>query len=193
MRKKSVRGTVLVGIAMALCCVGVTGAADPEGVADGRTGVSSPFVRTGADDWPPSWAIGAEPPKADFWHEAETTIVRLVNEERSKAGCAPLKTHGSLTRAAREHSQDMARRGALGHVGSDGTSASDRVRATGYKKPAGEIIADGYETPEKAVRAWKESPGHRRALLNCSLVDTGVGVVRADDGPYWTQVFGYGP
>lgn len=127
-----------------------------------------------------------------------TRVVQLVNQERARAGCAPLAIHSALMRAALEHSTDMALNDFLSHTGSDGSQPWDRMTRAGYNwSQAAENIAAGYSSPESVVQGWMGSPGHRNNILNCSLRDTGVGYyyLAQDTGTvnyhhYWTQVFG---
>ena len=69
--------------------------------------------------------------------EAQTPLPALV---RSPA----------LDRAAGEHGRDQGRTGQIGHVGSDGSRPSDRMRRHGRWQATAEAIAYG-PTPEQAV------------------------------------------
>lgn len=190
MRNRVVRGSVL-GMAMVLCCAGVSGAADPDVFGDLGPPSSIAWPGTG---WPSPWSENLTE-HGDAWPEAEEKVVRLVNEERSRAGCDPLKVDEVLGQAAREHSHSLARDGAgprKGPFHDSSSSAGDRARDKGYDRTAGELTASGYDTPEDVVRAWTGRSGMGSMLTNCDVKETGVGVVRADDGPYWTQILGYG-
>lgn len=184
------RGRVLAGMAAAaVCCAGVTGAADPGDVfADG--GKPSATQGTGSGGgWPPPWT--QEDP-ADPWPEAEAEVVRLVNDARPGYGCEKLSAHELLTRAAREHSQAEA--GGSGFPGGGffgSSSARDRARDLGYAHPSGEIVASGFETAEEAVEAWTRR-GHNQVLADCGAEHVGVGVVKGEGGPYWTVILGRG-
>ncbi|MFG2140963.1 CAP domain-containing protein [Streptomyces sp. NPDC048650] len=116
-------------------------------------------------------------------------VVELVNNERSKAGCAPLTVNSALTKAAQNHSEDMAAHRNMSHTGSDGSSPEDRITSAGYNWNAyGENVAYGYSTPESVMDGWMSSPGHKRNILDCSFKEIGVGL--AQPGDYWTQDFG---
>ncbi|MFF8290920.1 CAP domain-containing protein [Streptomyces sp. NPDC016309] len=89
-------------------------------------------------------------------------VVRLVNIERRKAGCPPLKVHRKLARAARGHSVDMAGRNRLSHRGSGGSTLVGRINRTGHAwGMAGENVARGYPDAAAVLRGWMDSPGHR--------------------------------
>lgn len=120
---------------------------------------------------------------------ATARVVALVNSERSKVGCAPLTVNAKLTKAAQDHSADMAAHQNMSHTGSDGSSPGDRITAAGYSWSAyGENVAYGYGTPESVMAAWMASPGHRQNILDCGFKEIGVGL--AQPGSYWTQDFG---
>ncbi|MER5220579.1 CAP domain-containing protein [Streptomyces flaveus] len=113
----------------------------------------------------------------------------LVNAERDKAGCGPVAENSKLTKAAQDHSQDMADHKNMSHTGSDGSSMSDRLARAGYSfRSAGENVAAGYGTPESVMAGWMASPGHKANILNCGFKELGVGL--AQPGNYWTQNFG---
>ncbi|WP_346427578.1 CAP domain-containing protein [Streptomyces sp. AcE210] len=116
-------------------------------------------------------------------------MLTLVNNERSKAGCSPLTMNAKLTKAAQDHSKDMASHQNMSHTGSDGSSPDDRITRAGYSWSSyGENVAYGYSTPEKVMAAWMSSPGHKRNILDCSFKEIGIGLAQPDS--YWTQDFG---
>ena len=119
---------------------------------------------------------------------AQDEVVALVNKVRTGAGCAPLIVDGRLTKAATEHSADMARRGYFSHTTPEGVTFGERVRAAGYPAPGAENIARGHASADEVVDGWLKSRGHRKNIMNCSLRTIGVGVEH--DGNYWTQDFG---
>ncbi|QBJ93771.1 CAP domain-containing protein [Streptomyces seoulensis] len=116
-------------------------------------------------------------------------VVELVNAERAKVGCSPVNLNSTLTKAAQDHSADMAAHNTMSHTGSDGSDPGSRITAAGYRWSAyGENVAYGYATPEQVMAGWMDSPGHRENILNCSYQEIGVGL--AQPGSYWTQDFG---
>lgn len=121
----------------------------------------------------------------------ERRYLRLINAERRRAGCRALRVDRRLTASARAHSTEMASSGYFHHNSPDGTTPWERMAAAGYRNGGAENIARGYRTAEEAVRGWLADQGHRSTILDCRLVATGVGVVAGEDGPWWTQDFGY--
>lgn len=125
-------------------------------------------------------------------YQAEVT--RLVNVERTKAGCQPLTANSALTNAAQAHAADMLAHNYFSHDSQDGTSPFTRMTAAGYRwSGAAENIAAGQRTPADVMTSWMNSSGHRANILNCGLKDIGVGYAAgggAAYGQYWVQDFG---
>ncbi|MFF2128535.1 CAP domain-containing protein [Streptomyces olivochromogenes] len=120
---------------------------------------------------------------------AVTRVVALVNTERGKVGCSPLTVNAKLSKAAQDHSADMASHQNMSHTGSDGSDPGQRITTAGYTWSAyGENVAYGYSTPEEVMAGWMSSPGHKRNILDCDFKEIGVGL--AQPGSYWTQDFG---
>ena len=134
----------------------------------------------------------------------ERSVLCLLNEQRARRGLRRLKMSRRLSVAAARHSRDMSRRNYFSHTSRGGASFLSRIRRTGYlrsarKWRAGENIAwgsGGYGTPGSVVRAWMNSPGHRRNILG-SFRHIGIGVAHgAPSGHYpdaatWTTDFGW--
>ncbi|MGW1776144.1 sigma-70 family RNA polymerase sigma factor [Streptomyces sp. NPDC002104] len=118
-------------------------------------------------------------------------VISLVNSERAKAGCGPLKEDAQLRTAAQGHSDDMARRDFFSHTNPDGADPGKRTTAAGYRwSTYGENIAMGQRTAAQVMDSWMKSQGHRENILNCSFKDIGVGLHQGAGGPWWTQNFG---
>lgn len=124
-------------------------------------------------------------------------VLKLINNERSRAGLRPVQLNAALTQAAQRHSTSMAYQDFFNHTGPDGDFVS-RIRDAGYRfSAASENIAAGQSTAEVAVQGWMNSPGHRANILNPNFVDTGIGYEYLANDPgrvtykhYWTQTFG---
>ena len=144
------------------------------------------------DTKPTSPGSGALPGKPDARSRMEDQAVALTNAERRKQGCDPLRPDARLREAARGHSLDMKKRDFFDHTTPDGVDPWERAKAAGYREPSGENIAKGQQTPADVMKAWMESPGHRENILNCDSKAIGVGVATGPDGPWWTQIFGFG-
>lgn len=126
------------------------------------------------------------PPAPGSTSSFEQRVFDLVNQERRKAGIAPLMLNTQLTKAAEDYAKTMADRNFFSHTGIDGSSPWSRIQATGYQaSTVGENIARGQQTPEAVMQSWMASSGHRANILNGSFKEIGVGF----DRNYWVQDF----
>jgi uncharacterized protein YkwD len=123
----------------------------------------------------------------------------LVNQARARAGLRGFRASAALTRAARRHAKDMARRRYFAHQRAGGPSLAARARAAGWRGRAlGEAIAWGCgsrATPLNIVNSWLASPPHAAILLSRDLGRVGVAVARrapAACGPGATYVLDAG-
>jgi uncharacterized protein YkwD len=108
----------------------------------------------------------------------ELAIVRVLNTVRATHGVPPLRIGRALTRAARAHSRDMARRGYFEHG-----PFVQRLRRFGVRAPyIGENLATGTRPLSAAaiVQMWIASPPHRQNLLDRGFRRIGVGVAGGD-------------
>ncbi|MFE4172028.1 CAP domain-containing protein [Streptomyces sp. NPDC056909] len=181
-----------------------TGAAKPSGIPSQRTRTAvpappkpkaepekqsaSPFVsRTPAPEQTTTRAV--ETPAATG--STAAAVLSLVNEERAKAGCAPVRADAALGALAQDFSEDMAARGFFDHTDPDGRTPWDRAEAAGVQGLGGENIARGQATAQAVMDSWMNSEGHRANILNCDYTRLGVGVHTGSGGPWWTQDFGF--
>ncbi|RMG92877.1 MAG: PKD domain-containing protein [Chloroflexi bacterium] len=117
-----------------------------------------------------------------------------INEARRQFNLPPLNHVFELSRAAQQHTDDMAAFAYTAHLGADGSYPAERLLR--YRYPygyAGEATAWGFQYPWQAVEFWINSPAHRRILLNQYATDVGVGFTQDFSAPnvwYWTAEFG---
>ncbi|MFG3253499.1 CAP domain-containing protein [Streptomyces sp. NPDC048172] len=122
---------------------------------------------------------------------AEREVLALVNQERAKAGCRPVKADPELADLAGDFSEDMARRGFFDHNTPDGKTPWDRAESRGISGLGGENIARGQANAQSVMDSWMQSPGHKANIVNCDYRTLGVGAHFAEGGPWWTQDFGF--
>lgn len=116
-------------------------------------------------------------------------VLALCNQERAKAGVEPLVISAELQNAAMIRAEEITR--VLSHTRPDGSDCTTVLKT---KWGAGENISAGYDTADKAVSGWMDSPGHRRNILYSSFKYLGVGYYYAPNGVggynhYWVQIF----
>ena len=149
----------------------------------------------------------------------EKQIHENINRERQKHGLPLLRWNDALSRIARKHSNDMARRNYFSHRSPDGRDFLYRYRQAGYScaVQVNERMYTGAENifqnnlydrvvfvdgaahfdwntsrkiAESTVHGWMNSPGHRKNILMPHWKSEGIGVaVSPDDKVYITQNF----
>jgi len=130
-------------------------------------------------------------------------VLELVNDARTHqrrcgrkrmSATEPLTLSPVLTRAAAAHAADMARNNFMGHHGTDGSEAGERVRRAGYVwRVVGENVAAGQPDADTVVKAWLDSPGHCENIMNPLFSEMGVAFVAQPQGELrmlWAQEFG---
>jgi uncharacterized protein YkwD len=116
-------------------------------------------------------------------------ILMVTNKYRAEKGRAPLKLSNEVSKQARKHSRNMAKRlVGFGHEGFDNRAASIKSKL-GFIKAIAENVAYGQRSAKEVVDGWMKSPGHRKNILG-DFDLLGVGVASARDGTiYYTQIF----
>ncbi|MFD7581532.1 CAP domain-containing protein, partial [Kitasatospora sp. NPDC059817] len=121
----------------------------------------------------------------------ERQLVDLVNAERGKVGCAPLRIDPRLHTAAQKHADDMVARGFFDHVNPDGVRTDARLTAVGYRwSQWGENLDRGPTSPATVVAHWMDGGIHQTNMLDCGFKDVGIGLATGPAGTYWTQDLG---
>ena len=143
--------------------------------------------------------------------DLERRVHDLINKERRDHKLAPLAEDDRLSRVARGHSQDMAKRQFFDHINPEGLDPTARGKRAGYecRKVRGNIVREGlgenlyqgslylririedgerfydWNTAEQIARqsvdGWMKSPGHRRNILEGNYTLSGLGVAIAAD------------
>ena len=116
-------------------------------------------------------------------------VVKLVNEERAKAGLSPLTVDSKVAAAASTRAKEIET--SFSHTRPDGSSFSTALTQSGASfRGAGENIAYGQRTPEEVMKGWMNSQGHRANIMNKDFTTIGVGYHQNSNGTgYWTQLF----
>ena len=116
-------------------------------------------------------------------------VVKLVNEERAKAGLSPLTVNSKAANAAQTRAREIEK--SFSHTRPDGSSFNTALTEAGVSfRGAGENIAYGQTTPQQVMEGWMNSSGHRANILNANYTSIGVGHYKNGAGvDYWTQLF----
>ena len=133
------------------------------------------------------------------WRSECSRLVNAAREQDRRCGRQRLRaTHAltlsaTLTQAAAAHAADMAANDYMGHRGSDGSEAAERVTRAGYRwSSVGENVAAGQPDAETVVAAWLDSPGHCANLMGPQFREMGVAFAVAPQSDLrirWAQVF----
>ena len=132
-----------------------------------------------------------------FMAEVEQAIFNKVNEERVKAGVAPLSYNTTMEKYARIKSQDMGDNNYFSHTDLNGNYITAKMKEDGVSYNSwGENIAylGGYGTDptvlaNQFMTNWMNSSGHRKNILSTDFTSIGVGVYQIGDKVYATQEF----
>ena len=116
----------------------------------------------------------------------DSATLCLMNELRAEHGLHPLHDNGTLASIATGQAGDMVRGDYFGDDSLSGASPLSRIKASGYSVPTSHVrlltaqnIGWGTgpnATPAGIVKAWMQSPPHRRIILTAAYRDAGVGV-----------------
>lgn len=121
----------------------------------------------------------------------ELKMLEHINQERAKAGIAPLQMDTEIARVAQIKSQDMVDHNYFSHTSPTYGSPFDMMKNFGITyRAAGENIARN-STMFKAHIALMNSEGHRNNILNPNYTHIGIGIVKnqTSSGITVTQMF----
>lgn len=128
-------------------------------------------------------------PSDENQDEAVGAVLKLVNEERAKAGLPALTLHAGATRAAQQRAGEIET--SFSHTRPDGSNFTTALTAAGVSyRAAGENIAYGQKSAKQVMQDWMNSAGHRANIMNANYSSIGIGHYKNAAGvDYWTQLF----
>lgn len=121
-------------------------------------------------------------------------IIKLTNKERNSEGLANLTENSLLDQAATDKAKDLFVNQVFQHDIKD-KKFSAWIKNTGYEYSyVGENLAIDFVSSEGVIKAWLNSPSHRKNLLNTRFSEIGVAVLenkfQGDNTIIVVQVFG---
>ena len=136
-----------------------------------------------------STAAPTKPPADGSLSGYADAVVKLVNQERAKAGLKSLSVNQAAAAAANVRAREIE--GAFSHTRPNGSSFSTALKEQGASyRAAGENIAYGQRSAEQVMEGWMNSSGHRANILSAQYTAIGVGVYRSASGTlHWVQLF----
>jgi len=126
-----------------------------------------------------------EAEQEEYVSEEEKEVIRLVNEERAKAGVAPLEMDLSLMRSCEIRAEELTV--LFSHDRPNGTSCFSVIEFD--SKASGENIAYGQPNASAVMATWMNSAGHRANILNPNFTHIGAGYIYKNNTTYWVQLF----
>lgn len=123
-------------------------------------------------------------------------LAKQTNKFREGQKLVTLNGDKKLNKTARVYARYMAKEGKCGHT-VDGRTPSQRVKAQEYEYC---IVAENVachfssksmsadELATALLTGWKESPGHRKNLVDPDVREVGFGVVYSEDDGYFYAV-----
>jgi uncharacterized protein YkwD len=112
--------------------------------------------------------------------EGVSAVDEALGFLRSAEQRPPLSPSRGMSRGARDHVEDEGPKGLIGHQGSDGSDAGDRVNRYGtWEKQVGENISYGGDEAREIVMGFISDDGvpergHRKNLFNPNYYVVGV-------------------
>jgi len=130
----------------------------------------------------------------------ERGILEGTNRFRHEQGVGSVKSDATLDRVARRFATYLAATDRFDHT-ADGSTPARRATEQGYdyclvsENIAYQYDSRGFTSDALArglVQGWKDSPGHRRNMLDARAIDMGVAVVQSPHTGrfYAVQMFG---
>ena len=117
--------------------------------------------------------------------DKENEVIRLVNNERAKAGVAPLEMDLSLMQSCNIRAEELTIK--FDHVRPNGASCFSVIAFE--SKASGENIAKGQTDASSVMATWMNSKGHRDNILSPNFTHIGVGYLLQNNTAYWVQLF----
>lgn len=114
-------------------------------------------------------------------NEGVFAVDEAISFLESASPCPPLSPSPGMSKAAKDHVNDIGPKSMVGHSGSDGSSPFTRMGRYGkWHKTAGENISFGKKNAREIVIQLivddgVSSRGHRKNIFNCNFKRIGVG------------------
>src|SRR5689334_15910645 len=143
--------------------------------------------------------VGPDPKNPDL-DRAARQVIDQTNQFRRAEKRGDVTINAKLMATARYFADFMARTDKYGHE-ADGSDPAGRAKKHGYdycliaENIAYVFSSEGFTTEELAkqfVEGWKNSPPHRKNMLDPDVTETGVAIARSTtSGKYYAvQMFG---
>lgn len=129
-------------------------------------------------------------------------MLNQINIIREEVGVKPLLLCTSLNNSSQNYAANMARNDFFSHNGKNGSTLISRTKKAGYvatsearKFAIGENIAKGQISVKEVMRAWRNSKGHYKNMIDVNFTHVGFGRSKDENSMnklFWVQNFGTG-
>lgn len=148
---------------------------------------TSPRTYSNPYSYPSRYTSTAAP--AATSSSVESTLLTLVNKERTSRGLRPLQLDSTAAAAAEAKSRDMVNNSYFSHTSPTYGSPAQLLSRYGVRYSMyGENIGKGANAA-RLHAMWMASSGHRANILNPSFTHVGIGAVSGSTGYTATQLF----
>ncbi|MCV2483291.1 CAP domain-containing protein [Flavobacterium sp. SH_e] len=122
------------------------------------------------------------------YNDTELQTMKLINEHRASVGLNALERINHISYKCEEHNEYMIANNVVNH--NDFVERSQNITNVLGAKKVGENVAYNYKTPEAALRAWLDSPGHKENIEG-DFTHFGISVTTdaATGKKYYTNIF----
>lgn len=122
------------------------------------------------------------------YNDFELLTLKLINEHRLSVGLNALEKVNHISSKCEEHNVYMIENNVVNH--NDFVERSENITSVLGAKKVGENVAYNYKTPEAALRAWLDSPGHK-ANIEGDYSHFGISVTTdtTTGKKYYTNIF----
>lgn len=152
---------------------------------------STPAESAPAENTTPDPAPTQETGNVSFNSGYADQVLTLLNQERAKAGLAPLTMNQGAINAANVRAKEIV--SSFSHTRPNGQSPFTALNEAGVSyRASGENIACGQDTPSEVMTGWMNSSGHRANILNSNFTQVGIACFEDPNstyGYYWVQLF----
>jgi len=106
-------------------------------------------------------------------------IISLTNQARLQNDLPTLKVNHLLTKSAENKAEAIIKNQFFAHDQPDGKKFSEWIKEKDYHYLiVGENLAMGFSSNEAIMKAWMQSPMHKKNILNPEYKDIGLAVVK---------------
>lgn len=121
------------------------------------------------------------------YNQTEIETMALINAYRVSIGLNELKEINHISYKSEEHDNYMITNNVVNH--DDFVSRSENIMKVLGAKSVAENIAYNFNSPQAAVNAWLNSPGHK-ANIEGNFTHFGLAIrISADGKKYYTNIF----